>query len=95
MFRNKTANFKQKTNQMKLTGGTGLSKEFLSNTGNSFRQIVLSCSQLKEQANKFKNLTMYVVESNCRQEKSFRDTDITKWIGKHIPISVSISSNLV
>ena len=29
------------------------------------------------------------------QEESFKDTDTTKWIGKHIPISVSISSNLV
>ena len=29
------------------------------------------------------------------QEESFKDTDSTKWIGKHIPISVSISSNLL
>ena len=29
------------------------------------------------------------------QEESFKDTDTTKWIRKHIPISVSISSHLV
>ena len=29
------------------------------------------------------------------QEQNFKDTDTTKWVGKHIPISVSISSNLV
>ena len=29
------------------------------------------------------------------QEESFKDTDKTKWIGKHIPFSVSISSNVV
>ena len=29
------------------------------------------------------------------QEESFKDTDTTKWIGKHIPILASISSNLV
>ena len=29
------------------------------------------------------------------QEESFKDTDSTKWIGKHIPISVSISSKCV
>ena len=29
------------------------------------------------------------------QEEGFKDTDSTKWIRKHIPISVSISSNLV
>ena len=29
------------------------------------------------------------------QEESFQGTDTTKWIGKYIPISVSISTNLV
>ena len=43
----------------------------------------------------FKNLALFDFESICVQEKSFKDTDTTKWIGKHIPISVSISSNLV
>ena len=28
-------------------------------------------------------------------QESFKDTDTTKWIGKHVSISVSISSNLV
>ena len=43
----------------------------------------------------FMNLAIFDFESNCVQEESFKDTDTTKWIGKHIPISVSISSNLV
>ena len=43
----------------------------------------------------FKNLALFDFESICVQEESFKDTDTTKWIGKHIPISVSISSNLV
>ena len=43
----------------------------------------------------FKNLAIFDFESICVQEESFKDTDTTKWIGKHIPISVSISSNLV
>ena len=34
-------------------------------------------------------------ESLCVQEESFTDTDTTKSIRKHIPILVSISSNLV
>ena len=42
----------------------------------------------------FKNLAIFDFESICVQEESFEDTDTTKWIGKHIPISVSIS-NLV
>ena len=43
----------------------------------------------------FKNLSIFDFGSICVQEESFRDTDTTKWIGNHIPISVSISSNLV
>ena len=43
----------------------------------------------------FKDLAIFDFESICVQEESFKDTDTTKWIGKHIPISVSISSNLV
>ena len=41
-----------------------------------------------------KNLAIIDFESICVQEESFKDTNTTKWIGKHIPISVSISSNL-
>ena len=43
----------------------------------------------------FKNLAIFDFESICVQEKSFKDTDTTKWIGKLIPFSVSISSNLL
>ena len=43
----------------------------------------------------FKNLAIFVFESICVQEEIFRDTITTTWIGKHVPISVSISSNLV
>ena len=42
-----------------------------------------------------KNLVIFNFESICVQEQSFKDTDTTKLIGKHIPISVSISSKLV
>ena len=43
----------------------------------------------------FDNLHIFDFESICVQEESFKDTDTTKWIGKQIPISVSISSILV
>ena len=43
----------------------------------------------------FKSLAIFDFESIFVQKESFKDTDTTKWIGKHIPISVSISSNLV
>ena len=43
----------------------------------------------------FKNLAIFDFESICVQEESFKNTDTTKWIGKQIPILVSISSNLL
>ena len=43
----------------------------------------------------FKNLTIIDFESIGVQEESFKDAHTTKWIGNHIPISVSISSNLL
>ena len=43
----------------------------------------------------FKNLAIFGFESICVQEESFKDTKTTTWIGKHVPISLSISSNFV
>ena len=43
----------------------------------------------------FKNLAKFDFESICVQKETFRDTNTTTWIGKHVPISVSFSSNLV
>ena len=42
----------------------------------------------------FKNLAIFDFELICVQEETFRDTTTTTCIGKHVPISVSISSNL-
>ena len=42
-----------------------------------------------------KNMAKFNFESKCMQQDKFRDTDTTTWIGKHFPISVSISSNLI
>ena len=42
----------------------------------------------------FKKLAIFDFESICVQEETFRDKITTTWIGKHVPISVSISSNL-
>ena len=43
----------------------------------------------------FKYLAIFDFESICVQEETFRDTNTTTWIGKFVPISVFISSNLV
>ena len=43
----------------------------------------------------FGNLAVFDFESICIPEEKFRNTETTTWIGKHVPISISISSNLI
>ena len=43
----------------------------------------------------FKNLAIFDFESICVKEESYKQTETTTWIGKHVPISVSTSSNLI
>ena len=43
----------------------------------------------------FKNLAKFDFESICvKEENSYKQTKTTTWIGKHVPISVCISSNM-
>ena len=44
---------------------------------------------------RLKSMEIIDFESIYVHEDKFRDTNTTKWIGKHIPISVSISTNLI
>ena len=43
----------------------------------------------------FKNLAIFDFELICVPSEQLKDTNTTTWIGKHEPISVSISSNLI
>ena len=43
----------------------------------------------------FENLSVFDFESICVPSNGLKDTNTTTWIGKHEPISVSISSNLI
>ena len=43
----------------------------------------------------FKNLAIFDFESICVPTEELKDTNTTTWIGKHEPISLSISSNLI
>ena len=43
----------------------------------------------------FNNMAIFDIESICVDDESCRDTKTTTWIGKRIPLSVSISSNLI
>ena len=43
----------------------------------------------------FGNLAVFDFESICIPEEKFKNTETTIWIGKHVPTSVSIFSNLM
>ena len=43
----------------------------------------------------FKNLAILHFESICVRTEELKETQTTTWIGKHVPILVSISSNLI
>ena len=49
----------------------------------------------REDQKMFKNLAVFDFSSVCVKEDTYKETETTKWIGKHVPISVSISSNLI
>ena len=49
----------------------------------------------REDQNLFRNLAVFDFESICVKEELYKETETTKWIGKHDPISVSVSSNLI
>ena len=51
--------------------------------------------QYTEDRKLFNNLAVFDFESICIPEEKFKNTETTTWIGKHVPISVSISSNLI
>ena len=51
--------------------------------------------QYTDDQNFFINLAVFDFESICIPEEKFKNTETTTWIGKHVPLSVSISSNLI
>ena len=51
--------------------------------------------QYTDEQRLFTNLAVFDFESICIPEEKFKNTETTTWIGKHVPISVSISSNLI
>ena len=49
----------------------------------------------KKEQKLFMNSAFSDFESICVKEDSYKQTETTTWIGKHVPISVFISSNLI
>ena len=60
-----------------------------------FDKLGLIDIQNTEDQKLFNNLAVFEFESICIPEEKFKSTETRSWIGKHLPISVSISSNLM
>ena len=50
---------------------------------------------VSEDNKRFNNLAIFDFESICVPKEELKETQTTSWIGKHVPISISISSNLI
>ena len=48
-----------------------------------------------EDQNLLNNLAVFDFESTSVKKERYKETETTKWIGNHVPISVSISSNQI
>ena len=82
-------------NYMQSKSEKFLTAEHISNPRNSMTSWLPLVSSAQVNKTFFKNLALFDFESICVHEESFKDTKTTTWIGKHVPISVSISTNLV
>ena len=60
-----------------------------------FEKLDAFNTQYGSEQKMFKNLAIIDFESICVKEESYKQTETIIWIGKHVPISVSISSNLI
>ena len=61
-----------------------------------FEKLVIFNIPYRSEQNLFKNLAIFDFESiRVKEANSYKQTETTTWIGKHVPISVSISSNLI
>ena len=79
---------------MQWTSEAYKSKELVSTPGNAFWQACL-VFQYTDDQKLFINLANFDFESICISEEKFKNTEMTTCFGKHVPISVSISSNLI
>ena len=59
------------------------------------RETLIDNNPYSDEKKFFKNIAFLDFESICVQEDNFLDTDTTTWTDKHVPISVSTSSNLI
>ena len=76
-------------------GDLSVRKTYIKPKKNLFEKLNSFRIEYTNEQTLFKNLAIFDFESICVREESFQGTDTTKWIGKYIPISAHISTNLV
>ena len=74
---------------------TYLPKERLWASRNLFEKLEGFSLPFSEGNKLFNNLAIFDFQSVCVPTEEPKETQTTTWIGKHVPISVSISSNLI
>ena len=62
---------------------------------NLFEKLEGFSLPVSEDKKLFNNLAIFDFESICVPTEELKETQTTTWIGKHVPISVSLSSNLI
>ena len=60
-----------------------------------FERLVDVNINVPQELRLFSHLIVFDFESITVPDSTLKNTDLTSWIGKHVPISVSISSNLL
>ena len=62
---------------------------------NLVKRSDVNCLTYKSNCLTYKSLTVFDFESVCVKNSKLVDTETTTWVGKHEPISVYITSNLL
>ena len=75
--------------------GKWLSQEHISNMNSSLWQAGLFCKKYTTEQKLFNKYAILNFSAVCVRKETFKNTNGSFWIGKQVPISVSISSNIV
>ena len=80
---------------LKWTCQTYLPKERFRTKRNTPRKLDAFNIPYRDEQKLFKKLAIFGFESICVKRGSYKETETTKWTRRHVPISVSVWSNLI
>ena len=68
-----------------------ITRKMLTSSKKLFHKIIALRVPYEHEQKLFEILAVFVFESVCVKEETYKETDATKWIGKQVPLTVSIS----